>query len=511
MVAVCTSPELSLANAVASVEAGTPGVVPLDVAGLSANTTYYYGVIGVDGPTALESSRAQSQLTPDVARVVGHLRSWETGSFTTLAAAAGQPLDFRVAFASCADTGANTPVFTDIARLQPRADLFVHMGDLHYEDIAVDSDEAYMQAYETVFGSAGQAALWARTPIAYTWDDHDFGPDNSDRNAPGKAAAQRTYRSVVPHYPLVSSPSAASGPIYHAFTVGRVRFIMTDLRSAANANASPPTTLGTAQRAWFLSELANHSQYAMLVWVSSKPWMGPETDGGDAWPRFHEERRDVANAIRDLGVDNLVMLTGDAHMAAIDDGSHTDFSDGADGSGEHGGAGFPLFHAAPLKRFGSAKTTGPFSHGCYGYKWFVTGQFGTMDVRDSGGEGDPVCFTWRIHRERASAPLAEFEACAPFVTVGVPGDGGCELPLLPAEDYAIMVALLVLQVVLVAACCWLCASARLCPCCTARCKRPKRDGTHGRSTCCMRALCGSCGRRTTTAAGVPTIPIVSVG
>jgi hypothetical protein len=39
-------------------------------------------------------------------------------------------------------------------------------------------------------------------PMAYMWDDHDFGPDNSDATAPGRDASLRAYREYVPHYPL---------------------------------------------------------------------------------------------------------------------------------------------------------------------------------------------------------------------------------------------------------------------------------------------------------------------
>ncbi len=39
---------------------------------------------------------------------------------------------------------------------------------------------------------------------------------------------RQAYREVVPHYPLVH---AGDGPINQAFTIGRVRFVLTDNRS----------------------------------------------------------------------------------------------------------------------------------------------------------------------------------------------------------------------------------------------------------------------------------------
>ena len=74
------------------------------------------------------------------------------------------------------------------------------------------------------------------------------------------------------------------------------------------------------------------------------------------------------------------MLSGDAHMLAIDDGSHSGFSSDADGEG------FPVFHAAALDRPGSVKG-GPYSEGHFPGR----GQFGVMSVQD---EGDRIIVEW---------------------------------------------------------------------------------------------------------------------
>jgi hypothetical protein len=65
-------------------------------------------------------------------------------------------------------------------------------------------------------------------PIAYIYDDHDYGGNDSDGNAPSKPAALSAYKSFVPHYSLASPNGEA---IYQAFTIGRVRILLTDSRS----------------------------------------------------------------------------------------------------------------------------------------------------------------------------------------------------------------------------------------------------------------------------------------
>jgi hypothetical protein len=83
----------------------------------------------------------------------------------------------------------------------------------------------------------------------------------------------------------------------------------------------------------------------------------------------------ISNFIASVGVKNLVMVSGDAHMLAIDDGSNTDFSSvsGAGKGNASSRAGFPLLQAAPLTGYGSSKS-GPYSHGCMAKSLFLNHQ-----------------------------------------------------------------------------------------------------------------------------------------
>jgi len=155
-----------------------------------------------------------------------------------------------------------------------------------------------------------------------------------------------------------------------------------------------PTMLGADQKAWLGTEFASHASYGLMVLVMTKPWSG-EVDTEDCckWWSYPDERREVADMIKNNGVDNLVAVSGDAHMIAYDDGSNTDFA-------SNGGAGFPVLHSAPLQQTGSFKG-GPYSHGCYapevtplswvkrilslGYWQPDTSQFSVMEITDSGG------------------------------------------------------------------------------------------------------------------------------
>ena len=341
-------------------------------------------------------------------QVNGRLDTAQSGRFRTFA---DGPFSFRVALGACAQTGSTHPVFGAVRRADP--DLFLHLGDMHYEDITATRPGPFRTAYHKVHASASQSRLFRSTALAYVWDDHDYGPNNSSRQAPGQPIAQQVYREYVPHYPLARDDRTA--PIYQAFTVGRVRFLLTDLRSARTPNDAPDsvraTMMGARQKQWFKRQLRQaRDRYPVIAWVSSVPWIGKPGSSEDHWGGFAAERRELATYVDSIGVaDQLVVLSGDAHMVALDDGTHNRY-------GQEGGGGFPVVHAAALDRPGSVKG-GPYTHGPYRNPFTLfgrrPGQFVLMDVQDDGD--DEVCIKWTGKRYDAVSnsltPLLEWQKC----------------------------------------------------------------------------------------------------
>lgn len=319
------------------------------VEGLAPATDYYYAVETAD--------------LVDLSRL-GTVRTVPTGSEAV-----------TLAFASCARTGSNAQVFETIRETHP--DLFLLTGDLHYEDIVANRVAEYVRAYDTQLSEPAPQALYLSTPTVYMWDDHDYGPNDADRTSPSRPAALSAYHQLVPHYPFALAGRQA--PVAQAFSVGRTRVIVTDLRSARDPKTDPDVAgksmMGEEQLAWFERELvASARTHALVVWVSSVPWL-VTGEGGDSWAAYATERSSIADLVASEGIDNLVMIAGDAHMVAADDGSHNDFAD-------PGEAGFPVLQAAALDRQGSLKG-GPYSQGTYP----GAGQFGLLQVTPDGNGG----------------------------------------------------------------------------------------------------------------------------
>jgi len=235
------------------------------------------------------------------------------------------------------------------------------MGDLHYKNISFNDLAIFRSGYTDVLSQPVQSQMYREIPLVYMWDDHDYGPNDSDSTAPGREASRLTYQEFVPHYPLPSG--SGNVPIYHAFSVGRVRFIVSDLRSERDpvpkVDDANKTMMGAAQKAWFKNELLdakNVYKAPVIFWVSTMPYLS--NGGADDWSHYQTERTEIANFIRDNGISGIHILSGDAHMLAL--------------------------QASSLNSVGSIKG-GPYSQGPVPFGNDGRGQYGEIQIDDDGG------------------------------------------------------------------------------------------------------------------------------
>ena len=135
--------------------------------------------------------------------------------------------------------------------------------------------------------------------------------------------ATRRAPTTPPTSPATRLPLApnADGPIAQRFDIGRVRVPVTDARSErqhrrAHACSAP------RQVAWLLGRARGGRPRAvpLLVWVNPVPWITSDGDS-EGWGQFADERRRLGRAHHCARAGSrLLMLSGDAHMLAFDDG-----------------------------------------------------------------------------------------------------------------------------------------------------------------------------------------------
>lgn len=390
------------------------GIASLQATGLQPGVRYYY---------ALEDD--------------GVLDTTFSGTFRTHPVAAGERASFT--FGAAGDAGltgaeddsyitsavSDNPVF-DTMRAQSAAEdwlFFSHLGDLHYRNIAVATAATYRTSYDdnltfngTLGANARQGRFFRDNAMTYVWDDHDYGPNNSDRTATGNATANSVYRERVPHYTL---PSAST--INQSWQVGKILFVASDVRSARDPNSDPQsptkTMLGSAQKTWMESLLtANAGGAEALVWITPSRWLADGT-GTDTWNSFLHERDEMIDMFGDTGwLDKMIQLTADQHNLSL-----------CSGPGNPWG-GFPIYMFASMDS--DYSTLDPlYDLGAIAGRQ----QYGTVQVRDRGhtieldGTGWVNGTPWKshtayVHVGNPVLALGFGQLKAPFrPTVGVDG------------------------------------------------------------------------------------------
>jgi PKD repeat protein len=338
---------------------GGNDVATFSLAGLASDTRYYYRP--VVGDTEFPSMQ---------------------GAFRTFQPA-GSAYSFTFAMGACQRTDSNKAVFDHIRATAPL--FWLQTGDIHYRNIAVNDIDQFRFAYNRLHDMSRQAALYRSAAIVHVWDDHDgAGGNDTDRTKAGWPAVKAAYRENVPHYNLVEGPG---GAIYHSFVVGRVRFIVSDLRSERSPKAqtddAAKTMMGATQKQHFKAELAEaKAQGQFVAWLTTLPWIAAPTAGADHWGGYDTERRELAAYIESIGIGpQMFALSGDMHATAIDSGVNNSWG------------GFPIFNAGPIDQTSSTKG-GPYSHGPF-TNGTLGEQFGVVSVTDNGGSTIQVTFSGR--------------------------------------------------------------------------------------------------------------------
>lgn len=320
----------------------------------------------------------------------GALDTSLTGQLLTTPAV-GVPASYVVGVSSCAagtnspGTGfvtgtdarvSNHPVFDTLRQraLTEGWAALAYIGDRQYWDLGSGlhgvtggaSVANYRTTYDDVLAQPRQAALHASVPTWYVWDDHDFERNDSDGTAANKANAAQVFRERVPHFDLDDS-----GGIWQATQVGRVLWVMSDVRYYRSPNAATDdaskTMLGTDQKTW-LDDLLATTNAAALVWLMPDQWLGVSAD---SWASFQTEQAEILAMLEDRGwLDRMVMVGADRHALGLDTGTLTP-------------GGFPYLQASSLDSDDgetapalSRFDTGPDSPG--------SDRYGTVEIIDQG-------------------------------------------------------------------------------------------------------------------------------
>ncbi len=279
------------------------------VEGLQPDTQYYYLPL-LDGEPAL--------LPPYPA-------------FTT-APEKGTERQLRVAFGSCVgNRGYHSAASFGEMAARRNFDLLMMLGDNHYGNT---TDPQLLTDYYFMLRTVdGFARISREKPVYAIWDDHDYGPNNSDGTLKGKENSLRIFRQwwANPGYGQPDNPGC-----YYKFHRNGIDFFMLDCRYYRTPNKTPDdgtkTMLGPKQLAW-LKENLSDSKAKFKIVASGSEWQ--TLTQPDCWSSFARERQEIFDHITNNNIEGVVFLSGDRHFTAgyQIQGRHLEFTSGPLGSG----------------------------------------------------------------------------------------------------------------------------------------------------------------------------------
>lgn len=236
--------------------------------------------------------------------------------------------DFTVAFGSCMyinETELDRPgkpygsgynIFESITKKNP--DIMIWGGDNTYLREADWDSKTGIYHRNTHSRSIKEIQpLLAKTQNFAIWDDHDYGPNDSDRSFYNKNLTQKAFRDFWANKSYGISPDQNEG-IFSTFNWGDAQFFLIDdrfFRSPQDRITGNKTMLGTTQFEWFIDALSSSIASFKIIVIGGQVLNAvPDTENYGHYP---EEKEKLLKEITDNKIKGVLFLTGDRHFAEM--------------------------------------------------------------------------------------------------------------------------------------------------------------------------------------------------
>lgn len=237
------------------------------------------------------------------------------------------PPNFKLAIGSCAyineeqydrpgkPYGGDYHIFTSMHAQRP--DLMIWMGDnMYLREPDWNTKTGFIHRYTHSRSIAELQPFLASTHQYAVWDDHDYGPNDSDRSYVHKELATDAFKMFWGN-PTYGLPG--QGGVTTFFQWADIDFFMLDnryFRTPNNRKTGECTVLGKEQLEWLIDALAfSNATFKMVVL------------GGQVLTTYAnfetminlcpEERSYLLRRIEEEGFKNVIFLSGDRHHSEL--------------------------------------------------------------------------------------------------------------------------------------------------------------------------------------------------
>ncbi|WP_208731092.1 alkaline phosphatase D family protein [Leptospira bouyouniensis] len=239
-----------------------------------------------------------------------------------------------IGFGSCLHQEKESPILATIQ--SQKFDYLILLGDIVYADSLTAKDK--IPAYEKQFKRKEWKSILKDTLLLFTWDDHDYGINDSGAEYSEKIESRNIFLSYVqPRMPknIVFGSNNKEGVFYSywvTFHDKKIHIVIPDTRYFRSplqktflsyftgkshykpSSESSFSILGNEQWLWLEEEFAKPSD--LLIFVSSIQVI-PTEQPFEKWNNLPHEREKLIQSLYNANTKDLVILSGDRHIAEI--------------------------------------------------------------------------------------------------------------------------------------------------------------------------------------------------
>ena len=236
--------------------------------------------------------------------------------------------DFTVALGSCnyisepdldrpgKAYGSGYEIYNKIAAKNP--DIMVWGGDnIYLREADWDSQTGINHRYLHSRSNAEMQALLAKTQNFAIWDDHDFGPNDSDRGFYNKYLTQTAFKNFWANKSYGKDFDQNEG-IYSTFNWGDAQFFLLDNRFFKSPNdrkTGEKIMLGNEQIEWLVDNLVSSTATFKIIVIGGQVLNTAEVF--ENYSNYANEKSRLLKEIQDNDIKGIMFISGDRHFAEL--------------------------------------------------------------------------------------------------------------------------------------------------------------------------------------------------
>jgi alkaline phosphatase D len=211
--------------------------------------------------------------------------------------------------------GGDYRIFQSIAAQKP--DFMLWVGDnVYLREADYDSRTGIFYRYAHSRALPELQPLLAQAHHYAIWDDHDFGPNDSDASYPLKEHSQQAFKAF---WPSTNYGCATSGKgTYSSFVWADCQFFMLDNRYFRTANSNQTgarTILGDEQIQWLINGLSASRATFKFVVIGGQ-LLNPAAVY-ENYATYPKEREELIALIRKSAAKGVFFISGDRHHTVL--------------------------------------------------------------------------------------------------------------------------------------------------------------------------------------------------